>query len=67
MCPPVLLLTLGLCAEPECLPVFLCLCFPRMLWAELSCIPGGHLAKGCVWRPRGGRRGAEPAPGGAVI
>lgn len=44
----------GLCAGPECLPVFLCLCFPRTRWAELSCIPGGHLTLGCVWCPGGG-------------
>lgn len=44
--------------------------FPGMLWAELSGIPGDRLAKGCVWRPGGrggGRQGAAPAPGGAVI
>lgn len=59
MCPPVLLMTPGLCAGPECLPVFLCLCLPRMLWAELSCIPGGRPAKGCVWRPWGGEEGGR--------
>lgn len=59
MCPPVLLTTPGLCAGPECLPAFLCLCLPRMLWAELSCVPGGGPAKGCVWRPWGGEEGGR--------